>query len=94
MAKGAEVPTLSMFYGIIIVMFDEDGTPHKKPHFHAQYASYAATFDLDGNILAGKLPPKQKKLVVAWTALHYDELRADWDMLLSGQSPYKIDPLR
>ena len=94
MAKGAEVPTLSMFYGIMIRMYEEGNAPHKKPHFHVKYGSYSAAFDLDGYLLAGSLPPKQTKLVVAWAALHRDELRANWDMILRGETPYKIDPLK
>ena len=88
------MPTLSMFYGIVIRMFNEEGAQHKQPHFHANYASYDAIFNLDGEIMAGSLPSKQRKLVVAWAALHRDELQANWDMLSCGENPYKIDALK
>lgn len=47
----------------------------------------------DGEILAGELPRKQLRLVQAWRELHRDELLADWDLAVSGENPYKIDPL-
>lgn len=40
------------------------------------------------------------KLLQAWIELHKeielhkDELVADWELAVSGQQPYKIDPLR
>lgn len=88
------MPTLSMFYGIVIRMFAEGDAKHKLPHFHVQYGSHYAVYDLDGRLLSGSLPSKQNKLVVAWAALHHDELCANWDMLLCGETPYKIEPLR
>ncbi len=33
------------------------------------------------------------KLLQAWIELHKDELLADWELTLSGQQPYKIEPL-
>lgn len=47
----------------------------------------------DGEILSGTLPRKQLRLVQAWIELHRDELMADWELALNGESPYKIAPL-
>ncbi len=47
----------------------------------------------DGEILAGDLPRKQLRLVQAWIELHHDELMADWELAVVGESPYKIAPL-
>jgi hypothetical protein len=33
------------------------------------------------------------RLVQAWIELHRDELLADRELALSGETPYKIDPL-
>lgn len=33
------VPTISMFYGIIISMYWEKAGQHHSPHFHARYGS-------------------------------------------------------
>jgi hypothetical protein len=32
-------------------------------------------------------------LVQAWIELRRDELMADWSIAISGEAPYKIDPL-
>lgn len=33
---------------------------------------------IDGKVLSGKIPKKQKKLVDAWVTIHEEELRASW----------------
>jgi len=38
------MPTLSMFFGILIKMNWKDMGRHKSPHFHAFYGSYEAVF--------------------------------------------------
>ena len=40
-----------------------------------------------------KEPRKQLRLVQAWIELHRDELIADWEISISGENPYKINPL-
>lgn len=64
------MPTVSMFFGVIIRMYWND---HMPPHFHAYYQGDSAVFDLDGNLLEGSLPKKQTSFVVAWCAIHRDE---------------------
>lgn len=85
------MPTISMFYGIIITM---NSNEHNPPHFHAEYQDYKAVYDFDGNILKGKMPKKQRKLIAAWAVLHKDELAANWSLIMNEQPLYKIDPLR
>jgi hypothetical protein len=34
------------------------------------------------------------RLVTAWVEIHRDDLMADWELAVSGQQPYKIEPLR
>jgi len=34
------------------------------------------------------------RLVTAWVEIHLDELMADWELAVSGQQLYKIEPLR
>ena len=48
----------------------------------------------NGELLDGELPPAKMRLVLAWIEIHKDELMADWDLAVSGQPPFKIDPLR
>lgn len=88
------MPVISMFYGIIIRMYFLDDRQHRAPHFHARYSEFEASIRIDdGELLAGELPRKQLRLVQAWTELHRDELMADWDLAVAGETPYKIDPL-
>jgi len=87
------MPTISMFYGIIIRMYFAPGE-HNPPHFHAYYNEYKASFSLESlEIIDGELPRKQKRLVQAWAELHIDELKADWALATNGEPVFKIDPL-
>jgi hypothetical protein len=88
------MPIISMFYGIIVRLYLIDNKHHHLPHIHAKYNEYEASIAIaDGEILAGDLPRKQLRLVQAWIELHRDELSADWDLAVAGESPYKIQPL-
>ena len=88
------MPTLSMFFGIVIYMNKEDNEPHHTPHLHARYQNDDASFDFNGELLAGSLPRRQQKLVEAWILLHQDELAANWDLINAGEKFFRIDPLR
>lgn len=75
-------------------MYLLDNLHHNTPHIHAKYAEFEASISIhDGEILAGDLPRKQLRLTQAWIELHRDELLADWELAISGENPYKIDPL-
>ncbi|MDA8410764.1 MAG: DUF4160 domain-containing protein [Treponema sp.] len=89
------MPTISMFYGILIALFFRDDVQHKVPHIHARYQGFKASLALDdGEVLAGELPPRQLRMVQVWIDLHKDELLADWDLAVAGEEPYKIAPLQ
>ena len=89
------MPVISMFYGIIVHLYFVDNRRHKKPHIHVAYQESEAVLALpNGDVLDGSLPANKMKLVQAWMELHRDELLADWDLAVSGQQPYKIEPLR
>lgn len=45
-------------------------------------------------IIKGNLPGRQIKLVLAWAELHRDELMANWDLVMNGEPPFKIQPLQ
>jgi hypothetical protein len=89
------MPTISMFYGILVSMYVLDTDRHHSPHIHVRYNEHKAVLRIpDGDVLDGALPGKQMKLVQAWVAIHQDELMADWQLASEGQTPFKIDPLR
>jgi hypothetical protein len=87
------MPTLSMFFGIIIRMYYAP-KEHGPPHIHVYYQDYVAVIRIaDCEITRGKLPAKQKRLVNAWIEIHREELLADWKLCMSGEKPFKIKPL-
>ena len=89
------MPVISMFYGIIVYLYFVDSKQHKQPHIHVKYQNDEAVLSIpDGALLDGSIPPAKTKLVSAWIEIHKEELMADWDLAVSGQQPYKIDPLR
>jgi len=89
------MPAISMFYGIIIYMYFKDNRQHKKPHIHVKYQEDEVVVSIpDGGVLEGNIPNPKMKLLQAWIELHKDELVADWELAVSGQLPYKIEPLR
>lgn len=88
------MPIVSQFYGIIITMYYNDNERHHSPHLHADYAGYAAVYDLDGNCVKGKMPIKQEKMIVAWIAIHVEELNALWKLSQEQNQFFKIEPLK
>lgn len=88
------LPIISQFYGIIISMFFNDIDKHHLPHIHVQYAEYRCTFDFEGNILSGKIPNKQRKLVEAWIEIRKEDLITLWNMLQDGNGCFTIEPLK
>ena len=88
------MPTISMFYGIIIRMFCVP-EEHNPPHFHAYYAEHKAIIDINTcELTEGSLPRKQLKLVLAWAELKQEELKANWELAMNSELPFKIDPLK
>jgi hypothetical protein len=87
------MPIISSFYGIIIRMYFKDSEQHHTPHFHAKYAEYEASFDLDGNILAGEFPPKKSNYVAVWADIHREELAALWEIMQTDEEYFKIKGL-
>ena len=88
------MPTISLFFGIIIRMFWRDNDRHKMPHMHAYYGDYEAVFALDGEIISGDFPKRQAALVKAWALLHEEDLNANWKLAVNGEETFRIDPLR
>jgi len=89
------MPALSTFYGIIVYMYFLDNKQHHLPHIHAKYQGEEVIISIpEGNVLEGKIPISKMKLLQAWIEIHRDELVADWELAVSGEQPYKIEPLR
>jgi hypothetical protein len=88
------MPTISMFYGIVIYMYAFDNKRHKLPHIHASYQEFSAVFGIeDSEVLQGELPKNKMRLVQAWIEIHREDLLADWRISVSGHQPQQIKPL-
>lgn len=89
------MPTISMFYGIIVRMLFMDTQKHHLPHLHVEYQGVEAVISLpDGMLLEGVIPPKKLRLLQAWIDIHEEELMADWALAVRGEPVFPIDPLR
>lgn len=85
------MPIVSVFLGIIIRILY--GDPHDKPCIYAEYDGENTIFDIDGNILKGEMPQKQKILVLAWLELHRDEVKANCSLSKNGEKIREIPPI-
>jgi len=78
------VPSISVFFGIIIRMFYND---HEPPLFHAEHQGLQGKFDFNGELLIGAIDSRTAlRLIREWTALHRGELEENW-RLASCVSP-------
>lgn len=89
------MPEISRFFGIVIRMFYESKGKHHRPHFHAYYQGYAAVVAIDTlEVIEGRIPRAQQRLVNRWARIHESELQDDWSLITIGEVPRRIGPLR
>ena len=89
------MPVISMFYGIVVLMYYFDNRKHHQPHIHVQYSDEEAVISIPGGgLMEGSLRRAKLKLVQAWIEIHQDELMANWELAVNGQQVFKIDPLK
>lgn len=80
------MPTIAFFHGIAIRMFFND---HAPAHIHAYHGE--ARFNIEsGEVMGGKLPPAQRKLVQRWIEMYKGALRAAWDAVREDLTPERI----
>ena len=85
------MPTLSIFYGIVVYIYWMD---HNPPHVHALYAEHEALIDIGkAEVLRGSLPRRALAMVLEWTREHQDELMTAWEAASRGERPAPIAPL-
>lgn len=89
------MPVISMFYGIIVMMYFFDDKRHHVPHIHVKYGDETAVLAIpSGEVLAGEIRTSRLKLVQAWVEIHQEELIADWQLAVNGERPFRIEPLK
>jgi hypothetical protein len=85
------MPTISVFYGIVVRMFFND---HAPPHFHALYGEFQATITIESlQLLEGELPSRALRLVLEWAELNRPDLLENWERCRRMQQPRKLEPL-
>lgn len=85
------MPTISVFYGILIQMFWNE---HAPPHFHALYGEHEALIDIRRlEVMKGSLPRRALNLVLDWAELRQKELLEDWELCSRLLPPNPIPPL-
>ena len=73
------MPTISSFYGIIIVMYLRN-KEHNPPHVHAITQDFDAPFLIaDGEIMEGEFPAKAKAMVKEFILKYQKELEEMWE---------------
>ena len=85
------MPVICTFRGIKFYIYWDD---HNPPHFHAVYGGQSMQVRIDNaEPIEGDLPPKQRKLVLAWAVLRREELLENWELASQSEEPYPINPL-
>ena len=60
-----------------------------------KYSGHEAIYEIpDGNLLGGSLPLHKEKLIKAWIEIHREELMANWQLAVTGNKIFPIDPLK
>ena len=84
------MPQISLFYGIIIMMYFSD---HAPAHFHAWYGNYKVTVSIKDGVVKGEMPARALRMILEWLDLHRDELMVNWERACKGEALNKIEPL-
>ena len=93
-ARGSFLALLKRYIGLGFYAPIHNGREHNPPHFHASYQGYEAVFDMEGNLVEGKMPKKQCRYIEVWADIHKEELAANWELAINKKKLDKIDPLR
>lgn len=86
------MPTISMFRGIKVFINWKD---HMPPHFHAKYGSEEVIVNIkDIEVIDGKIPSKQLKMLLGWAAFHQEELLENWELAQQNEELFQIEPMK
>lgn len=89
------MPVNSMFYGLIVSMYYLDTRQHHLPHIYIRYGEMEGIYQIpEGNLIEGTLPANKEKLVKAWIEIHKEELIANWQLAVSGNKIFPVEPLK
>ena len=85
------MPELCRFQGIVIQIYYND---HPPAHFHATYGDYKVKIGVENlEVLNGRLPARQRRLVSHWASVRQVELREAWRRAQRLEHAGRIAPL-
>ena len=58
---GHNIPRISFFLGIAIYMYYKE---HSPSHFHAEYANFEVTIEIESGVVSGRFPRRALNLVL------------------------------
>ena len=65
------------------------------PHFHAKYGSEEVIVNIkDIEVIDGKIPSKQLKMLLGWAAFHQEELLENWELAQQNEELFQIEPMK
>ena len=68
---------------------------HQPPHFHATYGGDEVLISIRAlEVLEGRIPSKQLKMLLGWAAFHQEELMENWELAEGKQELFAIEPLK
>jgi hypothetical protein len=60
-----------------------------------EYGEMEAVYKIPGGeLIEGSLPTNNEKLVQAWIVIHQEDLMANWQLAVTGNKTFTIDPLK
>ena len=66
---------------------------HGVPHFHAVYGGHEVSVEIESGEVHGDFPPRARRLVLDWLAMHKQELLDNWRLARQGQELKPVAPL-
>lgn len=73
---------------------ESGGNSEQMDSLRERSAHANTVFSLDGEMIEGTMPNKQRKLIVAWMEIRQEDLQANWILLQAGQEFFRIAPLQ
>lgn len=82
------MPVVALVAGVMIRLYYAD---HEPAHFHAVIGEAEMLVRIaDLEVMAGNLPPAQRRAVMEWARQHQDRLALAWLQCRQGVKPERI----
>jgi len=83
------VPVVAIVAGILVRFYYAD---HEPAHFHAVFGEDEMLVRIaDLTIMAGGLPPAQRRAIFEWALMHQNDLALAWVRCRQGERPGRIE---